>query len=392
MGVTIQGNKFYFNGERKDFVLGRSSFKLANIITYHYTGQGGGKYNLDLARKWIEHNQRIFGQDVVLRVFLETGGWDPQSTKMFGSEPSDQGFWNRTALRDGHRETSMHYVGRKVLEWFFKESERTGVAFELVIDATLKHDNIPKGEIDHVIRQVGIEMGRLTDLYPKALIIPNVRNEWNAHNKSGHSLNDVNMWAFRWERDEYWHNAPLLVDPGGSDTFTYKVGGDGYSAAMIHPDRDKGWETAPQRLEKPLRAASFGRPIGFTESMYLVEKEDLERAREWYRPAGWTTDFTKYKIFLKLAEHYIDYLVIHDEKGVQCDPDWPRPLTQLEKYFTKDTPPTPEPDPTVLPGPDVPPQSDELEAKIDGLATRVMLQMNRLEAKIDALSAHLGVK
>ena len=38
--VTVKDGKFYFNGVRKEMVWGRTSFKLANILTYVYTGQG----------------------------------------------------------------------------------------------------------------------------------------------------------------------------------------------------------------------------------------------------------------------------------------------------------------------------------------------------------------
>ncbi len=352
--VSVRGGKFWFNGERKDVVVGRSSFKLANIVTYHYTGQGGGKYNLGFARRWVEHNQRIFGKDVVLRVFLETAGWQPceDNDCMFGSEPRDQGFWQRARLRDGARETEVHPVGRKVVEWFFAESERSGVAFELVIDATLKHDNIPAGEIDHVIRQVGVLMGELAVKYPRALIIPNLRNEYNAHNQSGHTLADVNMWAVRWDRDEYWIDAPFIVDPGGGNVFEYEVGPEPgrYNAGMVHPDRGEGWERFPnpsqiQRLKDDAR----GMPVGFTESMYYVEAIDRPRAERWYRRGGWTTNLQQYKSFVKHALQQVDYFIIHDEKGAQSDPDWPRPMTRLEEWLAEEfsgTPPPPPPSTT----------------------------------------------
>ena len=47
--AEVKDSKFWFNGERQEQVWGRSSFKLANIVSYHFTGQGGGKYGLGYA-------------------------------------------------------------------------------------------------------------------------------------------------------------------------------------------------------------------------------------------------------------------------------------------------------------------------------------------------------
>lgn len=336
--VTVKGGKFWFNGVRKEMVWGRDSFKLANILTYVYTGQGD-KYSLNDALDWVSFNQRLFGEDVVLRVFLETAGWEPCDQEngipencMFGSEPRDQGFWVRERLRDGRREREVHPVGRQVIEWFFKTSQETGVAFELVIDATLKHDNIPKGEIDHVIRQVATYMGLMAEKYPLALIIPETRNEWNAHNQSGHTLHDVNMWAERWDRDGYWDGAPKIVD---GSSIAYQVGPEPgkYRAGIIHPRRDRGWESFPNEEElAQLRRDARGMPIGFNESMCIIEVEDTARMEQWYRSGGRTTDWDKYVTFLDRVEGLIDYMIVHDEKGMQCNKDWPRPMTRVDKW------------------------------------------------------------
>jgi len=357
-GVTVKDGKFWFNGIRKEMVWGRDSFKLANILTYVYTGQGD-KYSLNDAMEWVRFNQMLFGEDVVLRVFLETAGWEPcdkvdgiPQNCMFGSEPRDEGFWVRERLRDGRREKEVHPIGKQVIHWFFKTSQETGVAFELVIDATLKHDDIPKGEIDHVIRQVGVYMGLMAEQYPQALIIPETRNEWNAHNQSGHTLNDVNMWAERWFRDHYWDSAVLIVD---GSSIAYRVGptGNKYRAGMIHPPRSssllsklatvlsfgvyksraRGWETFPNDEElATLRRDARGMPVGFNESMYIVEIEDEERMKQWYRSGGRTTDWDKYLQFLNHVEGRIDYMIVHDEKGVQCNKDWPRPMTRVDLW------------------------------------------------------------
>jgi len=341
--IVPGGFKLNANKKITRFLLGRSSFKLSNLVM-----QGpDGKFK---ARQWIDWNQGLFGENVVLRVFLETAGWTDEDG-MFGSAPTDQGFWNLDRLRDGKREKQMHPLGRRTLEWFFKTSEKTGVAFELVIDATLKHNNIPKGEIDHVIRQTALEMGRLSLEYPRSLVIPNCRNEWNAHNQSKHTLGEVNMWAARWARDKYWPGSRPVVCPGGGDTFTYSVGEEAYNFGMglIHPSRnprDREWWELPDI--NALKRKAKGMPVGFNESMYLVEREDADRAQEWYRgPDGWTINFNRYMQFLESAKSELHYFVIHDEKGVQCDINWPTPETRIEREFlVGPTNPPPPPPPT----------------------------------------------
>ncbi len=379
MSVTVKQGKFYFNDKRQDFVVGRSSFKLSNIVTYHYTGQGGGKYSLGYARRWVDHNQAIFGEHVVLRVFLETAGWNPSSIHMFGSEPQDKGFWNVDALRTGGRPTSMHGVGRNTLEWFFSTSQETGVAFELCIIATLKHDDVSVGQQTHVIRQTLAEMRRLQALYPKALVIPNAINEWNAHGKW--TISNVNMLAIRCDRwkhpdgrthvgrtapsgfiAEQWPESVLLVDGGGGDMFEYLVGPQAgrFRAGMVHPPRGGEWWKLP--YIGALRDRAHGMPIGFTESMYYVEQEDVTRAEKWYRNrGGWAHTWSRFEDFYESWPGAIDYGIFHDEKGAQCDPAWPRQETRLEAwakniYGGGSTPPPP-----------VRTQLDRIEAKIDEL-------------------------
>lgn len=364
--VTIRNGAIWFNGVRQEQVWGRSSFKLSNIVTYHFTGRGGGdvdpatgKYSLGYALEWVRFNKLIFGDRIpVLRVFLETG-WPSCDTEngapnncMFGSEPRDQGFWDRNRLRDGNRETEVHPVGRQVLEWFFATSQTENVAFELVIDATLKHDNVPKGEIDHVIRQVGVLMGQFAEEYPQALIIPNGRNEIFAHNQAGHTLNEINQWAVRWDRDHYWDGAPFIVDQA-AERFDYDVGPeDGkFRIGLIHPPRGANWENWPtiQNAEQ-MKADSRGMPWGANESMYYVEPEDEARARNWYG-GGWTSDWQKYEGFLShVLQSEVDYMIIHDEKGSQSDPNWPRSMTRVDEWISFNLggfviPPEPEPVP-----------------------------------------------
>ena len=223
--VEVKQGKFFFNDVRQEMVWGRSCFKLANIVSYHYAGQGGGHWTLGKAREWVDFHMEELGvpEGFVCRVFLETAAWSPceegaeanngkPDQCMFGSEPRDKGFWNnsswntqleqsnRNQLRDGIRQTKLDPGGEKAIEWFYKTSEETGMAFELVINATTKHDRIPAGEIDHINRQAGVFMGEVMELkYPNALVILNYMNEWSAHwvvpGGRPEALRMVNNWG-----------------------------------------------------------------------------------------------------------------------------------------------------------------------------------------------------
>ena len=380
--VTFRNGHMVLNGVEKEHVIGRSSFKLANIVTYHYTGQGGGKYSLGYADQWIEHNQRIFGQDVFLRVLLETAGWSPcdedngvPENCMFGSEPRDQGFWNVNQLRQPPRIQELTAVGKKTVEYFFERSQSTGVGFELVIIATLKHDDVTVGQQTHVIRQTLSYMRLMQIKYPRANILANLINEWNAH--SQWTLAEVNMAAVRADRckhpdgrvtvtfncppgfePEQWAGGPIVVDPGGGNTFSYDVGPEPgkFRMGLTHPDRGSGWEQYPTSNQlQALRADARGQPVGTSESMYYVEQVDRPRATQWYRSGGWSSNWGMMQTFY---EHMVDtlaYTVFHDEKGVQCDIGWPREMTKLETWalerFGNGEPPPdplPPPDPQLM--------------------------------------------
>jgi hypothetical protein len=367
--LRIRDRAFYFNGERQDHVIARSSFKLANQLTNQYTGRGQPRWGEDSAADWVEFNQEHFGEHVMLRVFLETGDWDPQTKGMFGSPARDEGFWRGADLTDGHREREMTGGGERVLEWFFKHSQETGVAFELDIIATLKHAGIPTGEIDHVIRQVGLQMGRMQEKYPRALILPSACNEANAHSRfeqldnppPGRAKRDhltiVNQWAMRWYRDNYFPGSALIVDDGGGDTFQYDIGPQAYHALALHPLRSgRDWEQLPPNMNA-LRSQAGAFPVIFTESMYYVEREDRARVEGppvWYRNrSGYTHDFAKWARFTRRARGATALHCMHDEKGAQCDRNWPRPQTRVEAEFGKGggvlppPPPEPEPEPEV---------------------------------------------
>lgn len=351
--VTVRDGYFWFNGVRQKQVWGIDAFKLGNIVGYHYTGQGGGhadpergKYSLGYALEYVQWAKGLFGDTTpVLRVFWETGGWKcceddvedgiPRGG-MFGSEPSDQGCWDRARLRDGNRETEVHRVCAKTLEWFFATSQAEGVAFEIVIDATLKHDDIPKGEIDHVIRQSLILAEELQNQYPQALIIMNGRNEIFAHNKAGHTLAEINMWAVRRARDDYWKDGVFIVDQAEA-RFDYDVGPerDKFDAGLIHPPRDEGWEQWPTAQDaEQMRTDSRGMPWGANESMMFCEPERASTCRAWYGTGGWTSDWTKYRQFLsRVKDSPVKYFVIHAEKYMQCDPLWPYPKTRVDRWI-----------------------------------------------------------
>lgn len=379
--VELKQGRVWLNGVRRDdTVWVRSCFKLANHLTYHWTGQGG-RYGLGSARAWVDEQQGL-GFDGC-RVLLETEGWSecelgaqaddgvPQNC-MFGSEPVDKGFWNVDALRTGGRPTSMHGVGKNAMRWFFETSQETGFLFELVIVATLKHNDVPQAQQTHVIRQTLAEAYRLQQEFPRANVLMSGINEYNAHAPgwSVAKLNLVAQRADRWKHpdgrthigctapagfeSEQWPCGPLIADPGGSNTFEYDVGPEPgkLDAGAIHPERDDNWFRFPNPSQKVrLVTDSRGQPWIFTESMFLVELEDIERARRWYPGEGdrWTTSWPKYSAFLAHVEAQgIPYFCVHDEKGVETVVGWPRAETRVDRWAREHLggslpPPPPEP-------------------------------------------------
>lgn len=381
--LTISEGKFWFNGVKQEMVWGRSCFKLPAVVTYHFAGKGGGPYSLGAARDWVDHNLSLGVMGC--RALLETQGWaqcesggqvddGKPDNCMFGSEPRDQGFWDVQALRNGGRPTSLTGIGQATLRWFFETSQETGFMFELVIIATLKHDDVAVEQQQHVIRQTLVAMRDLQKEFPQALILANVINEWDAHSDwDVDGVNGVNMLAVRndrWKNEagqtrvsltspgpgfepEQWAGGPVIVDGGGSNRIEYEVGPEAgrFRGAFVHPTRDSSWHLWPDPQERAWMVQDArGMPWGATESMYSVDSEDEQRASGWYRGGAgdrWTPDCGRYTEFLNhinlswqddrnaatgAVTHGIAYFVAHDEKGVQSDVDWPRAETCFERW------------------------------------------------------------
>lgn len=380
-GCWIIRNKLQPKGHK---LVGRSSFKFANLLSMHFSGIGGEypRGALDVAKEWIEHNQKIFGrEDVVLRVFGETKDWGnvPAGEGMFGSPARDQGIWNVKDLTERCESrrrlkgiTSLH---QNVLAKAFQLSHETGCIFEWTIDATLKHtDGMCTDVLDDVMRQTGLAMRALFEQWPNAAFIVNARNEWNAHNETNTTRQQVNLWAQRWYRwklprpghpdgadtklsftspgdgwqAEQWPEALFIVDGGGKDRFTYKVGPEPglYKVGMIHPERgpdDRQWFETPLTIAD-LRRDARGQPIGANELMYFLSRGDTF---QWYRHrASLTEDVDLYRAMLGNFLPAFDYLIVHDDIGAQTDADFNRGSryeSMLAKFFegnVGDPPPT----------------------------------------------------
>jgi len=353
--LEIRGGKFITNGERQDLALGVSAFKLGNRVVSNET----------MALRFIEHNQRMLGERCFFRVLLENAGWSPTQEGMFGSPPRDPGMWDigwltnhwngSEALRVKPEHLTPLY--KSTLAWFFKASADSGACFELVIIATLKHtDGVGNGHIDHIIRCTLVLADDLQARYPDACILFSACNEWDAHGtretpagKEKISLRNVNMWAVRRDRDDYWRQRPLIVDHGGRDTFEYECGPerDKFDGGMIHPTRKgvqgRDWRELPD-MDR-LRTDARGMPVGFPESMYYITADDTTH---WYgNPAGWNLSLNDQIKFYSRWPGNIDYGILHFDKGVQCDPEWPAAWTRFEEavseLFGGSMPPPPPP-------------------------------------------------
>lgn len=387
MSLRVQGKNILFNGEAQDFILGRTSFKFLGHV---HAG------NIEGARNWIEHNQRIGVS--LLRVLGETHYW--QGHQMFGSPPRIDNVWDWGSLENGHRPTSIENNNRKILDALYNLSQETGMAFEYVVDATMKHaaPDIPWGTIGHCIRQTLRASLELEDKYPNALVMFNFHNEWDAHsdgswrrqygdvpNRRDLALAEVNQQARRarrWKRGEEtvvsfnspgsgWSpeqnpGATILLDHGGRDTIQYNTGTgpNEYPIIALHPSRSGEWWNHTNR--DYLQYLNGPVPVYFSESKMYVDPVDRERALEWYpREVGWTTDLDKYMQFLDGAKELGIHFCIHDEKGIGTQSDWPREETPLESELlgrggSPPLPPAP-PEPPPGPVPPTPPPSDGWE-------------------------------
>lgn len=351
--------KWVIHGERKQCVIGRDSFKLANMMSLFFVGEGQAWQTKAL--QWIDLNQQLLGEHVVLRVFGETGGWPSieDGKGMFGSPPRDAGIWNLEELRqivaEDRKLRRLTDINVKVIDWLMKTSHETGVCFEYVVDATLKHtEGLTTPITDNAIRLTAAYMRELwLEKYPNAVIIVEARNEWKAHNLMKTRLNEVNMWPqrfHRWKHEdgrtkiqrtdpgggfvaEQWPEGYIIEDESMGGTFSFDCGTEAgtFDMGCIHPSRDGAWWNLPANMSQ-LRTDCRGAPLGFNESMLCCDKDDRERCLDWYGAGGWTDNLNQYLQWLgnARAADGVDYFIIHDEKGMQCAVNWPRAETRLE--------------------------------------------------------------
>lgn len=396
--------KWVVYGTPLDCWVGIDGFKLCNMLSKYFFGLDGQKW-LVLAERWVEHCQQLLGEHTIIRVFAETGGWSGHP--MFGAEPRDAGIWNLGDLRKRseidpdtgkprRRIKELTAINEAVIDWLMRTSHETGVAFEYVVDATLKHTmgsgKTPEDKwlntsiTDHAIRQTATYMRDLyREKYPNAMIIVEARNEWTAHNKQRTTAKQVRDWAERWSRWEkgegddkrlmlrhaepqgdgwtcrQWPEGYLIVDPTlGKDIGVGPEPGK-YKMSLDHPRRDRpngddptDWWTLPPDYHQLVDEAR-GVPYGYNESILYGDKRDKSRLREWYGARGWTTDIDHYLEWIETCRRNVGYLILHTEKGMQTDVTWPRPLTVLEEALGGITPqPVPTPPTPSPPGPTPP--------------------------------------
>lgn len=371
--LGISGSHWVVDGVKKSTWRGRDSFKLLMWVA-------NGK--APKAERWIERNQKLLGQDVVLRVLGETEGWEGHP--MFGGYPKDPGVWDIEDIRERIRRNDrpikrLTPLNETLLKWMCEQSQKTGVAFEYVCIATLKHTKGPGGEHgewlttgvgDHAIRQTAAYLRELISVknapYPRAKIIFHSCNEWGAHNKWKMTTKKVNDWSdrfYRWARvvdgdrehrlqykspgsdwvAEQWPEGFITVD--GTTGHDIQIGHEpGYmKMSLEHPDRDrqKWWELPP--TYQTLRDDARGQPFGYNESMMIAEAGEEERLTDWYGRKGWTVDLPHYLEWMENCDDAVRYFIIHDEAGMQADGD--APMTDLERELGGYEPPSPPPPP-----------------------------------------------
>jgi hypothetical protein len=218
--------------------------------------------------------------------------------------------------------------------------------------------------------------------YPRALVMINFHNEWDAHSQGSwraqfgqeitakelreKALRELNMQASRarrWKKGdmaavsykrpgegwepEQWPEAVILVDHGGRNEIEYNADPHPgtYDLVALHPSRGGEWWSHDKKSYLKYLAGPL--PLYFSESKLWVDPEDRERARDWYPNVnGWTTEIDKYVKFMEGARDLGINFIVHDEKGMQSRSDWPRGETILEKHLRGGAP-TPPPKPPI---------------------------------------------
>jgi len=300
---------------------------------------------IDYCERWIAHCQELGFNS--LRVFGEE-----MQPKPGYEHPPHYRPWPLNQMLNGVR-VKENQVDRWMLEALYSISQKTGMAFSLVIDNTLKdidglaemEDNKGAGMIGHVISRTLDVCRQVAEQYPGGKVIFDFHYGWDTgvvkfkDSKAG--LNQQAKRVRRWVkgtypnhsveysytspgsewRPEQYPDAVISVSQSGGE-FSYEVGTSHmYDYPIIAIQAPGGMEPFPLGPAATTRA-----PIFVTKSEFATDDNHDQYVRffEWALDAGL-------------------HLCVCDQKGASTDLQMPK--TKLEEYLVGEDPPPPPPPP-----------------------------------------------
>jgi hypothetical protein len=368
--VGVDGPQFTLNGKPTPLFT-RSAFAVTAYLDRWASGWGP---------KWEDMVDQFFDRCKHqgfngVRVFGETSGWKrprPGNTisPFFSKYPTSDKMWLYEELWREQRPKRLTTQNQKVILKLIEKLQKHDLVCEYVTDATLKHDDVSAAMISQCIRQTArflrhIEDGVLdfkviepslvekySHLFSKDVnIFHELHNEWDAHNKAGLKLGELNMQFTRHRRyanaePEQWPRGIVGVSHGGRNSVLYNVGRPhGADYVALHPERQGEWWKHTD-LEK--RYKEF--PRYYNESKLYLSEEEWDR---WVEPGVFsrtsgTKDLGKYIDFMEETIGNGISFCVHDVVGMQAgftEENKASKRTKLEEYLGEAPPPPPPPPP-----------------------------------------------
>ena len=335
--IRIIGSQIMVDGVPTVF-RGRRSDKLIPLLAHgHY----------ERAYEWVEHNKK-------LKIDLLKVPGEGEKPEGILSGPPHWKPWAIQQMLNGNR-VQYDQVKRAPLVDLYRLSHETGMAFEYVIDATLKNiPGMPSGMIGHAISRTLDHCRDIAGTWPAAKIIFCFHDAYNVgvvkidegKGALGLQAGRTRRWArmvgddkqtqfsFRspgpeWKQEQYVAAAIVVSEAGG--TVSYPCG-DGVKEYPIAATQTAGLQIDLGRLKR------FRKPV-------------------WVDATEWADDSNvdRYVAFLEWCERKGVHVIITDRKGALTDTRLP--LTELERRLGGIEP---EPDPDPDPDPDPEPEWETL--------------------------------
>jgi len=334
--LRVVGNQILANGTPIVF-RGRLSAKLIPWLA---------KGKPEKAYAWVEHCQKL-GINL-LKVHGE--GEKPEGIL---SDPPHWKPWPIQQMLNGNR-VQYEQVKRAPLVDLYRLSHETGMAFEYVIDATLKNiAGMSSGMISHAISRTLDVCRDIAGTWPEAKIIFCFHDAYNVGavriNEDKGALGLQAGRCRRWVR---------MVGDDKQTEFSFRSPGPQWKPEQ-YPDALIMVSEAGGDVGYPCGDGVKEYPIAATQTTDQVDLGRLRRfkAPVWIDATRWADDATVdgYMAFLEWCGKKGIHVIITDRKGALTDTMLP--VTDLERRLRGESPLPPEPPPPE-PEPEPPPEPE----------------------------------